>query len=155
MANWVLGAAFVPIVGRSVQKIVLAAVRNPMKMLGDVLELWLNRLSSNGGLIKLLLSIITGRDYTQTCYLTMFRVLGRLCLIDGSSRMSCLRKESLSAASTSTSHEPSPQASPMVQRPVKQFVGCYSDSNKTKHAHAVNSPTNSSMFELLAELKNY
>ncbi|KAK7383144.1 hypothetical protein VNO78_28815 [Psophocarpus tetragonolobus] len=40
---------------------------------------------------------------------------------------------------------PQPQASPMVQRSVKQFVGCYSNSNKTKHARAVNSPTNSSI----------
>ncbi|KAK7383142.1 hypothetical protein VNO78_28813 [Psophocarpus tetragonolobus] len=47
-----------------VAQIVLAAARNPMKMLGDALELWLNRLSSNGGLIKLLLNIITGKMIT-------------------------------------------------------------------------------------------
>ncbi|TKY57829.1 Heat stress transcription factor B-4 [Spatholobus suberectus] len=45
---------------------------------------------------------------------------------------------------------PQPQASPIisnvstVQRPVKQFVGCYSNNN-AKPARAVNSPTNSSI----------
>ncbi|KAK7311073.1 hypothetical protein RJT34_08966 [Clitoria ternatea] len=45
------------------QKILLLS-RNSMKKVGDTLELWLNRLSSNGGLIRLLLNIQKGKMIT-------------------------------------------------------------------------------------------
>ncbi|RDY11268.1 Heat stress transcription factor B-4, partial [Mucuna pruriens] len=37
------------------------------------------------------------------------------------------------------------QASPTLQRPVKHFVGCYSNNTSTNQARAANSPTNSSI----------
>ncbi|XP_061344720.1 triacylglycerol lipase OBL1-like isoform X2 [Gastrolobium bilobum] len=47
-----------------VAQIVFLISRNSMKRVGDMLELWLNRLSSNGGLIGLLLNILKGKMIT-------------------------------------------------------------------------------------------
>ncbi|TKY57826.1 Lipase protein [Spatholobus suberectus] len=55
--RWLL---FISIVA---QKVLLAS-RNSMKKVGDTFELWLNRLSSNGGLIRLLLNILRGKMIT-------------------------------------------------------------------------------------------
>jgi len=45
-----------------VLQILLLATRNSLKKLGDMLELWLNRLSCNGGLIGLFLNFLRGKS---------------------------------------------------------------------------------------------
>ncbi|KAG4962468.1 hypothetical protein JHK82_039157 [Glycine max] len=55
--RWLL---FISIVAQKV----LVASRNSLKNVGDTLELWLNLLSSNGGLIRLLFKFLTGKMKT-------------------------------------------------------------------------------------------
>ncbi|KAK7291112.1 hypothetical protein RIF29_06009 [Crotalaria pallida] len=61
-----------------VQKILVIS-RKPMKKVGDMLELWLNRLSSNGGLIRLLINILQGKMITpERSSATFLSLAGKL-----------------------------------------------------------------------------
>ncbi|XP_057423730.1 triacylglycerol lipase OBL1 [Lotus japonicus] len=61
-----------------VQKILVSS-GSTLKKIGDMFELWLNRVSSNGGLVRLLLNIIRGKMITpEPSSATFLSVVGNL-----------------------------------------------------------------------------